>query len=55
MVEIGVSIGIAVSPVDGHESADLLRKADMALYDAKSAGKGTARFHSEKPVHIFKR
>lgn len=50
--EIGVSIGIALSPTDGQESADLLQKADLALYEAKSAGKGTARFHSEKLVQV---
>lgn len=52
VVEIGVSIGIAVSPTDGQESADLLQKADQALYVAKSSGKGTARFHSEKALHV---
>jgi diguanylate cyclase (GGDEF)-like protein len=52
VVEIGVSIGIAVSPTDGQESADLLHKADQALYMAKSCGKGTARFHSENSLQV---
>jgi len=52
VVEIGVSIGIAVSPTDGRESADLLQKADQALYLAKSSGKVTARFHSDKALQV---
>jgi len=52
VIEIGVSIGIAVSPTDGQESAALLQKADQALYLAKSSGKGTARFHSEKSLQV---
>ncbi|OQY22164.1 MAG: hypothetical protein B6I37_07610 [Desulfobacteraceae bacterium 4572_35.2] len=42
------SIGIAVSPEDGDNSADLLRHADMAMYAAKGAGGDTFRFYSEE-------
>ncbi|WP_153061526.1 diguanylate cyclase domain-containing protein, partial [Escherichia coli] len=42
-VEIGVSVGIAYAPRDAHNPEDLLRKADLALYSAKEAGKG--RWH----------
>jgi diguanylate cyclase (GGDEF)-like protein len=38
--EIGVSVGIARAPEDATAPADLLRKADLALYSAKEAGKG---------------
>ncbi|MER2253300.1 EAL domain-containing protein [Methylorubrum podarium] len=38
--EIGVSIGIARAPQDATELQDLLRKADLALYTAKEAGRG---------------
>ncbi|AOI75912.1 sensor domain-containing diguanylate cyclase [Burkholderia sp. NRF60-BP8] len=42
---IGISIGIALD--DGHGSPDeLIRQADSALYDAKSAGKGIYCFYS---------
>ncbi|KFG98318.1 diguanylate cyclase [Burkholderia paludis] len=44
-VSLGISIGIALD--DGHGSPDeLIRQADSALYDAKSAGKGIYRFYS---------
>lgn len=34
------SIGIALFPGDGGEATELLRKADIALYEAKAAGRG---------------
>ncbi|OXJ31058.1 MULTISPECIES: sensor domain-containing diguanylate cyclase [Burkholderia] len=44
-VNLGISIGIALD--DGHGSPDeLIRQADSALYEAKSAGKGIYRFYS---------
>ncbi len=43
-VMIGVSIGISVGPGDGSSSDKLLRNADLALYRAKSDGRGTFRF-----------
>jgi EAL domain-containing protein (putative c-di-GMP-specific phosphodiesterase class I) len=41
---IGVSIGISVGPGDGPNPDKLLRNADLALYRAKSDGRGTFRF-----------
>ena len=43
-VEIGTSVGIAVAPSDGANPDQLLKNADMALYLAKSDGRGTHRF-----------
>jgi diguanylate cyclase (GGDEF)-like protein len=43
-VVIGVSIGIAVAPTDATDSDNLLKNSDMALYRAKSDGRGTYRF-----------
>jgi len=42
--KIGVSIGIAMAPDDGSTSEALLKNADLALYLAKSEGRGTFRF-----------
>ena len=38
-VGISTSIGIAVTPADRADSGDLLRRADVAMYRAKSQGK----------------
>jgi diguanylate cyclase (GGDEF)-like protein/PAS domain S-box-containing protein len=44
---VGGSIGIASAPRDGSAATDLIRRADLALYEAKSAGRGRSiRFHS---------
>jgi diguanylate cyclase (GGDEF)-like protein len=43
-IRIGVSIGIALAPYDGSDPEVLLRAAEMALYAAKTAGRGTYRF-----------
>jgi diguanylate cyclase (GGDEF)-like protein len=38
-VEVGTSIGIAMSPAHGNDREQLLKKADLALYRSKSAGR----------------
>jgi len=38
------SIGIAIAPRDGADSNEILRSADLALYSAKSRGRGSYRF-----------
>ena len=43
-VVIGASVGIAIAPTDGREPDQLLRNADMALYRAKSSGRGSYHF-----------
>jgi diguanylate cyclase (GGDEF)-like protein/PAS domain S-box-containing protein len=42
---VGVSIGIAVAPRDGLDTASLMNRADLALYSAKRSGRGTYRFY----------
>jgi diguanylate cyclase (GGDEF)-like protein len=44
VVSIGTSIGVAVSDYDDRTPDELVRDADLALYAAKGAGKGTHRF-----------
>jgi len=44
-VQIGATIGVALSPLDGDNSDELTRNADLALYAAKAAGKGVHCFY----------
>ena len=41
------SVGIAIAPFDGGDSGTLLKNADLALYRAKDAGRGTFAFFEE--------
>jgi diguanylate cyclase (GGDEF)-like protein len=40
---VGFTIGIAVAPEDAHEPEQFIRRADIALYRAKSDGRGSCR------------
>lgn len=42
------SIGVSLYPDDGSEAAVLLRNADLAMYEAKEAGRNTFRFFNQK-------
>jgi diguanylate cyclase (GGDEF)-like protein/PAS domain S-box-containing protein len=44
IVNIGTSVGIASAPVDGYEPDVLMKRADLALYRAKSEGRNGYRF-----------
>ena len=46
-LRIGVSIGVAVYPVDGKDETGLLANATAALQRAKAEGRGTCRFFEE--------
>jgi len=51
-ISIGASVGIAIAPAEGTCADALIRNADLALYSAKAAGRGTFCFfapemHSE--------
>lgn len=47
-IRIGVSIGCAFGPIDGATVDDLILKADLALYEAKGAGRGIVRYFSSE-------
>jgi predicted signal transduction protein with EAL and GGDEF domain len=44
-VVIGTSVGIATAPQDGSTADQILKNADLALYRAKSDGRGVYRFY----------
>jgi len=47
-INVGLSVGIGLAPQDGQDGEDLLKCTDMALYRAKSDGRGVYRlFHAE--------
>ena len=54
MVSVTASIGIAVFPDSAEAVADLLKRADVAMYEAKSMGKNTmcSAGPSEPPPRI---
>ena len=47
-VACSASIGISVFPGDGRDMETLLRRADMAMYQAKSGGRGQLSFFSHE-------
>jgi diguanylate cyclase (GGDEF)-like protein len=46
-VEIGTSIGIAIAPDHGSDQEQLLKKADLALYRSKGAGRNCFTVYDE--------
>ncbi|KAA6184466.1 EAL domain-containing protein [Thiohalocapsa marina] len=47
-LSISFSIGVAVYPGDGDDTATLLRNADTALYQAKKSGRNTRRLFDQQ-------
>ncbi|HWE62297.1 MAG TPA: EAL domain-containing protein [Chloroflexota bacterium] len=54
-LEIGASIGVALSPDHGTDHATLLRHADVAMYVAKRAGGGYALYDADCDGHSRER
>lgn len=59
-LHIGASVGVSLFPTEGQSPDDLLRQADTAMYQAKSAGRKTIRFFeqgmqrlAERRLHIY--
>ncbi len=56
LIQMGASIGIALAPDHAANADELLRAADMALYEAKSAGRGVATvFHPDMKRTLLER
>ena len=51
-VEVGASLGVALAPAHADDPAALLKRADMAMYDAKTSTRGSAalRARSSTPT-----
>lgn len=55
-IDSTASVGAAFWPKDGRDAQTLMRSADLALYSAKAAGRGTVRvFEEEMRVQIEQR
>ncbi|MBU1657974.1 EAL domain-containing protein [bacterium] len=47
LIHIGVSVGIALFPDNGHNASDLLQHSDAALYKSKADGRGTYSYYTD--------
>ncbi|OUS24780.1 hypothetical protein A9Q99_23590 [Gammaproteobacteria bacterium 45_16_T64] len=47
-VQLGASLGIAIYPQDGQEAEELLKHADMAMFEAKNGGKNSFEFFTKE-------
>ena len=55
-IHLGASIGIATTETTGHSAGELVRGADVAMYLAKSRGKGRVeRYEAGMNTAVFKR
>jgi diguanylate cyclase (GGDEF)-like protein/PAS domain S-box-containing protein len=51
-VHIGASVGIGLYPRDAEDSDTLIKHADIAMYAAKSSGKGGFKFFNEDLLNV---
>jgi diguanylate cyclase (GGDEF)-like protein len=47
LLRVSVSVGVALSSTDGHEPAELVARADLAMYEAKHRGAGGYALYRE--------
>ena len=43
-LRVYLSVGVGIAPLDGEDADALMQNADLALYQAKAAGRRTVRF-----------
>jgi diguanylate cyclase (GGDEF)-like protein len=46
-IEVGGSMGVAVAPAHGRDAAELVKRADVAMSDAKSSSRGVRLFEPD--------
>lgn len=49
-VSVGASIGVSLYPTHADSAAELLEKADIALYEVKRAGRGHCIIYENEPL-----
>jgi diguanylate cyclase (GGDEF)-like protein len=54
-ISVRSSVGIAMAPRDGLQVDQLLKNADVALYEAKSVGRGSFRFFEPQMADLTRR
>jgi diguanylate cyclase (GGDEF)-like protein len=47
-LQVGASVGIARAPYDSNNRTDLMRHADVAMYEAKKTGTGVMLYNSDR-------
>jgi diguanylate cyclase len=47
-IYVGISIGVALYPIDAESAEELLQRADMAMFHTKAAGKNNFQFYSSQ-------
>jgi diguanylate cyclase (GGDEF)-like protein/PAS domain S-box-containing protein len=52
---LSASIGIAIAPNDADNAAEMMRKADLAMYAAKRGGSGAERYSPKLSRHLEQR
>jgi diguanylate cyclase len=54
-VRVEASVGVALAPLHAHRAAGLLRRADVAMYEAKGARTGVELYHPDRDLHSRER